>query len=260
MKLTILGLGEASSLIAKGLANQGLEVVAFDPAKPKNPVVTLIETAAEAVADADVVLSLNSASLSIKFAQQVAPHLKPGAIYGDLNTGTPALKKRLAELVPAGSFVDVAVMKPVQGLAEKVPLSVAGEGAKRFVELFEGLDMNITYVSDVAGEAAARELIRSILSKGMAALVIDTLWAAKSMDLQDWAIDEINREFDSNSAATVQGYLDGTQQQPKRQSVEIAEVVEMLSDAGYESTMIRGIELTLSRVIHGVRVPFAELD
>ena len=75
-----------------------------------------------------------------------------------------------------------------------------------------------------------------------------------------WAIDEINREFDSNSAATVQGYLDGTQQQPKRQSVEIAEVVEMLSDAGYESTMIRGIELTLSRVIHGVRVPFAELD
>jgi hypothetical protein len=40
----------------------------------------------------------------------------------------------------------------------------------------------------------------------------------------------------------------------------MADVVEMLSDAEYESTTVRGVELTLSRVIHGVRVPFAELD
>ena len=260
MKLTVLGLGEAGSLIAKGLAAQGVEVVGFDPVKQKNPVVEVFETAEQAVANADVVFSLNSATVSIKVAQQAAAHLKPGAIYCDLNTGTPALKQRLSEIVPADSFVDVAVMKPVPGLAEKVPLSIAGPGAKKFLELFADLDLDITYVSAVAGEAAARKLIRSVLAKGMAALVIDTLWAAKSVGLQDWALEEINREFDTNSSKTVKRYLDGTQQHAKRRSVEMSDVVEMLSDAGYESTMVRGVELTLSRIIHGVRVPFAELD
>lgn len=265
MKVAVLGLGEAGSLIAKGLADQGLEVVGFDPIKQKNPVVKVSESAEEAVADADVVFSLNSATVSIKLAQQVAPHLKPGSLYCDLNTGTPSLKKRLADIIEnsqqAGvDFVDVAVMKPVPGLAEKVPLAVAGQGASRFVEAFKNLDLDISYVSQVAGEAAARKLIRSILAKGMAAVAIDTLWAAKSMGLEDWAFEEIKNEFDSSSSKTVQRYLDGTAQHSKRRSVEMADVAEMLSDANYESTMVRGVELTLSRVIHGTGIPFAETD
>ena len=265
MKVAVLGLGEAGSLIARGLAGQGVDVVGYDPVKQKNPVVPISESAEAAVADADVVLSLNSATVSIKFAQQVAPHLKAGSLYCDLNTATPSLKKRLGEIVETGSkagvnFVDVAVMKPVPGLAEKVPLAVAGSGAKRFVEAFSAYDLDITYVSQVAGEAAARKLILSILAKGMAAIVIDTLWAAKSMELEEWAFDEIRNEFDSSSSKTVQHYLDATQQHSKRRSVEMADVAEMLSDANYESTMVRGVELTLSKVIHGTRIPFAETD
>jgi 3-hydroxyisobutyrate dehydrogenase-like beta-hydroxyacid dehydrogenase len=69
MKLTVLGLGEAGSLIAKGLAAQGVEVVGFDPVTQKNPVVEIFETAEQAVSNADVVFSLNSATVSIKVAQ-----------------------------------------------------------------------------------------------------------------------------------------------------------------------------------------------
>lgn len=265
MKVAVLGLGEAGSLIAKGLADQGIDVVGFDPIKQKNPVVTVCETAEAAVTGADIVLSLNSATVSIKLAQQVATHLKAGSLYCDLNTGTPSLKKRLGEIIEQADnggvdFVDVAVMKPVPGLAEKVPLSVAGSGARRFAEAFSNYDLDITYVSAIAGEAAARKLIRSILAKGMAAIVIDALWAAKSMGLEEWAFDEIRNEFDSSSRKTVQRYLDGTQQHSKRRSVEMADVVEMLSDANYESTMVSGVELTLSRVIHGTRIPYADAD
>lgn len=260
MKLTILGLGEDASVIARELIKQGVDVVAFDPAKPKNPVVSLIDTAEAAVADADVIVSLNSANSSMKLAQQVAAYIKPGAIYCDLNTGTPSLKKRLAEIAPAGSFVDAALMNASAGTGDKVSLIVSGEGAKRMVELLGGLSLDITYVSEVPGDAAARKQIRTILEKGIAAVAIDTLWAAKSMGLEDWAIEEIKREFETNSSATIQRLLDDTQQHPKRHSVEMADLVEMLTEAGHESTMVRGVELTLSRVIHGVRVPFAELD
>lgn len=253
----MLGLGESSALIAKGLSNQGMKVVAFDPEKRKNPAVKLMDSAVEAVLDADVVFSLNSTATSLNVAQQVASWLKPGAIFCDLNAGTPGLKKRIAEILPAGSFVDVAVMKAVDDLAEKVPLSVSGPGAERFMEIFAQLDMDLTYVSEVPGEAAAQRLILKIVREGLASLIIDALWAAKELGLEDWALDEIKREVQNSNGATVHGHLDDTAKNAKRQSVELADLVEMLSEANYESTMLNGIAATLSKVMHSKKIPFA---
>lgn len=260
MKLAVLGLGEAGSLIARGLMDQGVDVVGFDPAKPKYPPVPLMESAEAAVAEADVVFSINSSNASIRLAQQVAPHLKPGALYCDLNTGTPSLKVKLSSLLPEGSFVDIAVMKPVPGSAEKVPMGISGAGAQKLMELFKGLDLNLTYVSEVPGEAAARKLLRSIFAKGMAAVVIDYLWAAQEMGLADWALEEVMSEFDASSRKTVKRYLSGTAKHAKRRSVEMADVVAMLSEIGYDSTMVGPIELTLNRIIHSKKIPFSDLE
>jgi 3-hydroxyisobutyrate dehydrogenase-like beta-hydroxyacid dehydrogenase len=233
-------------------------VIGFDVAKPKNPPVAMAESAQEAVAQADVVFSLNSSTVALRVAEGVAGSLKPGAIYADLNTGTPSLKRNLAAALPDGCFVDVAVMKPVPGLAEKVPCGIAGPAAKRFEKLMAPLGMDLEYVSEQPGDAAARKLIRSIVAKGMAALIIDTLWAAKSMGMEDWAIAEIKNEFDTSSSATVQRYLDGTAKHAKRRSVEMTDVVEMLADSKYDSTMVNGVSLTLSHVMHGRKIPFAK--
>lgn len=260
MRIAVLGLGEAGSLIASGLEAQGADVVGFDPARPRTANVTLSQSAEEAISGADIVLSINSASASIRVAEHASQHLKPGALFCDLNTGTPSLKARLSQLFPDGSFVDVAVMKPVPGSAEKVPMSVSGSGAKKFVEQFKELDLNITYVSDVPGEAAARKLLRSIFAKGMAAVVIDYLWAAKEMGLENWAFEEVIAEFESSNGQTVQRYLSGTAKHAKRRSVEMSDVVAMLSEVGYDSTMVGPIELTLNRVIHSKKIPFSDSE
>lgn len=260
MRVTFLGLGEAASDLARSLTNQGLELVAFDQANPKNPAVPLLATLELAVQNADVVISLNSASGSIRAAELAANLLKPGALFCDLNTSTPFLKRRLAEILPPESFVDGSLLQTPGEAHNQFDLAVSGIGASKFADIFSSTNLNINYVSDVAGEAAARGLIRSIFEQGIAAVLTDTLWAAKSLGLHEWAFDEIKREFDTSSSQTAQRYLDDTQQHPKRHSVQMADVVEMLSEAGHESTMVRGVELTLSRVIHGVRIPFAELD
>lgn len=258
IRISVIGLGEAGSLIAGGLAAAGAEVVGFDPVKAAAPVVPVAESVAEAVTGADLVISINSSTVARSVAQQVAPLLQPGAIYADLNTGTPSMKRAIAELFPAGVFVDVAVMKPVPGLAEKVPMSVAGPGARRFVELLEPFGLDLDYVSEVPGEAAARKLLRSILAKGMAAVLIDTLWAAESMGLHDWAFEEILREFDSSSADTARRYLSGTAQHVKRRQIEMMDVAEMLNETGYQSTMVDGVALTYSRILHSKKVPFSK--
>ena len=117
--------------------------------------------------------------------------------------------------------------------------------------------MNLEYVSDVPGEAAARKLLRSILAKGMAAVLIDTLWAAESMGLQQWAYEEILREFDSSSPETAKRYLTGTAQHVKRRQIEMMDVTELLNEVGYQSTMVDGVALTYSRILHSKKIPYS---
>lgn len=257
MKLAMLGLGDDALQIAKGLQDQGVSVVGFDHFKPKFSPIALTDSAIAAVADADVVFSLNSATVSIQLAQQVAPHIRAEAVFCDLNPGTPSLKKHLAAFFPEHSFADVAIMKPVAGLAEKVPLSISGSGAHRLLGLLNGLNLDLTYVSDIAGDAAVRNLIRSLVARGIAAVLTDSLWAASALGLEEWALTEIKREFETSTENTVTEHLNDTARNAKRRQVEISHLVEVLSDAGYESTMVAPLELTLARVIHGKRVPFA---
>jgi len=137
-------------------------------------------------------------------------------------------------------------------------MGVAGTGARRFIELLEPFGMDLEYVSDVPREAAARKLLRSILAKGVAAVLIDCLWAAERMGLQDWAYEEILRKFDSSSAETAKRYGSGTAQHVKRRQIEMMDVTEMLNDAGYEPTMVDGVALTYSRILHSKKIPFAK--
>ncbi len=257
VRIGVIGLGEAGSLIASGLQAAGAQVTGFDPVVTEHPTVDVATSVDLAVANAHVVISINSSIASLRVAEQVAALIAPGAIFADLNTGTPSLKRRLSTLFADGVFADVAIMKPVPGLAEKVPMAVAGGAAERFIELLRPLGMDLEYVSAVPGEAAARKLIRSILAKGMAGVLIDCLWAAESMGLQDWAYQEILNEFDSSSSATAKRYLSGTAQHVKRRQIEMMDVVEMLTDTGYESTIVAAIETNYSRILHGKKIPFS---
>jgi hypothetical protein len=92
----------------------------------------------------------------------------------------------------------------------------------------------------------------------MASVLIDCLWASESMGLQDWAYEEILREFDSSSADTAKRYLTGTAQHLKRRQIEMMDVSEMLNESGYQSTMVDGVALTYSRILHGTKIPFSK--
>lgn len=257
LKIAVIGLDDAGGQIAAGLQRQGATVLGYHSAKIKFPPVPTASSLQEAVATADIVFNLSSATLAIKMAQEVVPFLKSSAVYCDLNTATPALKKRLESLVLPHAFVDVAVMGDATQDGEKAPLVISGSGAKQLGALLAQFELNLTYVSDVAGDAAARKLLKLVLDKGMAAVAIDFMWAAKELGLADWAYAELTAEYESSNAKTAKNLLSSTQANPKLGSVELADVNEMLSAAGYESTMVHGIEATLSQIVHSKRVPFA---
>ena len=176
MEVAVLGLGEAGGRIAADLVAAGCTVRGWDPAR-RHATVTNASSAGEAVSGANVVLAINAAAVALDAARRVSEHFDGGALYADLNTTAPQVKRELAELLPV-EFVDVALVGPVPGFGLATPALASGAGAERFAALFRPLGMPVEVVGPHPGEAAGLKLLRSVFMKGVAAAAIESLEAA----------------------------------------------------------------------------------
>jgi 3-hydroxyisobutyrate dehydrogenase-like beta-hydroxyacid dehydrogenase len=173
MEVAVLGLGEAGGRIAADLVAAGCTVRGWDPARPSSAAGDL-----DAVRGADVVLSINAATVALSAATRVAAELRADAVYADLNTASPQLKRELADAVPV-PFADVALNGVVPSTGLATPALVSGAGAERFAELFRPLGMPVEVVGAEPGDAAGLKLLRSVFMKGIAAAAIESLEAAE---------------------------------------------------------------------------------
>ena len=128
---------------------------------------------------ADVVLSLNAAAAALAVAQGVAGALRADAVYADLNTAAPALKRELARAVPV-AFADVALVGVVPSTGLRTAALASGSGAERFAQLFRPVGMPVDVVGAEPGDAAGLKLLRSVFMKGVAASAIESLEAAEA--------------------------------------------------------------------------------
>jgi 3-hydroxyisobutyrate dehydrogenase-like beta-hydroxyacid dehydrogenase len=178
MEVAVLGLGEAGGRIAIDLAAAGCTVRGWDPAGGREGIARA-SSARSAAMGADVVLSVNSAAVALDAARSVAADVGVDAVFADLNTSSPALKRELATAVP-GLFADVALMGPVPTSGLGTPVLASGTGAERFAELFRPLGMPVEVVGETPGDAAGLKLLRSVFLKGLAAAAIESLEAARA--------------------------------------------------------------------------------
>ena len=231
--VAVLGLGEAGGAITADLVAAGARVRAYDP-----KVVAPAGTAgcageAEAVTGAELVLSVNSARDAPIALEQAAPGLGPGTVWADLNTGSAALKRALAEQLASDcEFVDVALMSPVPGRGIRTPMLASGAGAGRYAELVRPLGATVEVLTGPPGEAATRKLLRSVFYKGLAAAVVEALTAAHEAGLEDWLRENIATELAGFDRATVQRLERGSRQHALRRSHEMAAATELLTDLG----------------------------
>jgi 3-hydroxyisobutyrate dehydrogenase-like beta-hydroxyacid dehydrogenase len=189
LRVAVLGLGEAGGTVAAGLAAEGCVVQGWDPvARTTRGEVGRTETPAEAVAGADLVLSLATAAHAVEAAASVASSLTAGQLYADLNTTAPALKREVAAVVaPTGAgFTDVALLGTVPALGVRTPALASGDGAQQFAELVRPLGMPVEVVGAEPGDAAALKLLRSVFMKGVAASALESLAAAKLCGAEAW--------------------------------------------------------------------------
>jgi 3-hydroxyisobutyrate dehydrogenase-like beta-hydroxyacid dehydrogenase len=245
--IAVLGLGEAGSAIAGDLARAGARVKGFDPARPAPEGVEAAADALDGAREADVVLSLTSSPVALEVAETVAPVLAEGALFADLNTAAPALKRDLAELVEArgARFADVALLRGVPDWGLGTPALVSGSGAQGFADAFGPLGMPVTVVGSVAGEAAARKLARSVFMKGIAAALGEALAAGERLGCEDWLRKDIESTLDGADARLVRRLTEGSRTHAERRVEEMAAAAAMLEELGVEPRVAAASEAWL---------------
>lgn len=239
--VAVIGLGEAGCAIASDLAAQHLEVTAHDPAGVAGPAgVRVTDTAGEAVAGAEVVLTLVPGGASIDVATSVAPHLAAGALYGDCATAPPDIKRAAAAAIePRARFADVALMGSVPGRGITVAALAAGPGAVELAAHLSRWGMPVTAVSDRTGDASTRKLLRSVVLKGLAAALDEALAGARSAASEAWLIDEIGAELERADAALVERLITGTRRHAARRVHEMEAASALLAEHDVDPVVTR---------------------
>jgi 3-hydroxyisobutyrate dehydrogenase-like beta-hydroxyacid dehydrogenase len=252
-RIGFVGFGEAGFHIGGGLRGAGISgIVAFDIRADTPGLGEIIrrraaETGtrlagcnAELTAATDIVISTVTSDQALAAAQQTAPGLRPGQLYADLNSVSPALKQAIDRVISAtgAKFVEVAVMAPAPPYAHKVPMLVGGAGAAEFIERMTPFGMRMEFTSAKVGEAAATKMCRSIVVKGMEALLTECVLGASRYGAEERVFQSLSETFPGLDWAEMATYMVGrVVVHGERRAREMEEVAETLRSSGVDPIM-----------------------
>ena len=254
MRVGFIGFGEAGSTIAGGLRTAGVcDLFAFDinaDAPRFGPLIQqraeqsgtiLVDSSAALAREADVLFSTVTSSAAVDAANQTAPFLEPSHCYADLNSVSPAVKQTIAKIIASSGarFVEVAVMAPVAPYAHRVPMIAGGPDAKIFADAVTPLGMRVEVLEGAAiGSAAAVKMCRSIVVKGLEALMCECVLGATRYEADEYVFASLNESFPGIDWKALADYMVGrVVVHGERRAREMEEVSETLRAIGIEPIM-----------------------
>ncbi len=213
--LGFIGFGEAGMAFATGLLGDGYDkrtgdIVAFDIKTArggnssarklsdyKRAGVFAADDAQSCVSASQVIFSMVTADEALNAALSAAPGIERNRFYLDCNSCAPDTKKQAAAASsPAGGrYVDVAIMAPVHPDLHKTPVLVSGDWAPEALALLTSLGMRASLVPGGVGAAASIKLIRSVMVKGLEALLAECLLAGTKAGVTDQVLSSLEETY-----------------------------------------------------------------
>ena len=246
MPIALIGYGEVGRILAEDLRARGENVVAFDlklggdasaPMREHASTqgIALAASHADAVRGADLVVSAVTASQTVPVAQACAAGLKQGAFFLDFNSASPGAKIRAAKLVNAvgARYVEGAVMTSVPPYRIKVPLLLGGPDAAALAPVLNGLGFAAKVASEKLGVASATKMCRSVMIKGLEAMVIESFTTARAYGVEDAVLASLKETFPGIDWEKQASYFfQRVIEHGRRRSEEVREVAETVREAG----------------------------
>jgi 3-hydroxyisobutyrate dehydrogenase-like beta-hydroxyacid dehydrogenase len=247
-KIALIGYGEVGRILAEDLRAQGHVVAAYD-LKLRGELgetlrqhglefgVTLAASHAQAVAGAEIVVSAVTAPQAVPVAQACAPGLVEGTFFLDFNSASPGAKIHAAEIVDAagGRYVEGAVMTSVPPYRIAVPLLLGGPHAKALEPRLAALGFKPRVADERLGVASATKMCRSVMIKGLEAMVIESFTTARHYGVEDQVIASLKETFPGIDWEKQAAYFfQRVIEHGRRRSEEVREVAQTVREAGLE--------------------------
>ena len=209
-RIALIGYGEVGRIFGGALAARGVaQVTAYDLllADPRRSAVMreratrdgvqLAASADAAVSGADLVVSAVTASATRDAAASAANSMRRGTFLLDVNSASPRTKSECGALVAkaGGRYVEAAVMTSVPPYGIRVPMLLGGPDAHALAPLLAALGFAATVASPTLGVASAIKMCRSVVMKGMEAIVIESFTAARRYGVEDEVLASLAETF-----------------------------------------------------------------
>jgi 3-hydroxyisobutyrate dehydrogenase-like beta-hydroxyacid dehydrogenase len=192
---------------------------------------------ADAVGGAELVISAVTASQAVPVGAACAPGLRAGTYFLDLNWAAPGAKIRAAEAVNAAGarYVEGAVMTSVPPYRLRVPLLLGGPDAAALEPLLNTLGFTGRVADVRLGVASATKMCRSVMIKGLEAMVIESFTAARHYGVEDAVIASLRETFPGMDWEKQAAYFfQRVIEHGRRRSEEVREVAETVREAGLD--------------------------
>jgi 3-hydroxyisobutyrate dehydrogenase-like beta-hydroxyacid dehydrogenase len=251
----LIGCGEVGQIFASGLAahatTSAWDLKLDEPIQAKvfqavaaSCDVSLAPSLAALCQQADWLICAVTADQTLVAAQAAARHLKPNTLYIDLNSASPGTKQQAAACIQAagGRYVEVGVMTSVPPYGVKVPMLLGGPEAARLAALLQAWGLDAKAVSEQLGVASAIKMCRSVMIKGLEALVIESYATARAYGVAEHVLPTLAETFPSIDWPQQGAYFfSRVVQHGQRRADEMREAARTVQEAGLLSPMASAI-------------------
>jgi 3-hydroxyisobutyrate dehydrogenase-like beta-hydroxyacid dehydrogenase len=247
-RIALIGYGEVGRILAEDLRAAGHAVQAYDVLFDSDAGESMRLHAhahgvaptsghTEAVRDAELVISVVTASQALPAAAACAGGLVRGAFLLDFNSASPRAKIACAERVErsGGRYVEGAVMTSVPPHRIKVPLLIGGPHALASEPMLTRLGFAPRLASAELGVASATKMCRSVMIKGLEAMLIESFTAARHYGVEAELIASLGEtlpaiDWERQAAYFFQRVI----AHGRRRAEEMREAAATVRDAGLE--------------------------
>lgn len=254
-RICLVGFGEVGQILAADLAAAGVaDIAAYDikftdpdsiPSRAApNFAVRAERDPLAAAKGAELVISAVTAASDVDAAKAVSPGLERGAVFLDLNSASPGMKRMSAEIVEqaGGRYVEAAVMTPFPPKRIASPMLLGGPHAAEFLNHGVKLGFNGRAFSAEIGKASATKMCRSVMIKGVEALLTESMLAARRYGVEATVLDSLSDLMPVGDWRKLARYMiSRSLEHGVRRAEEMREAARTVEEAGVTPLMSEAI-------------------
>lgn len=246
----IVGHGVVGSLFSRILCSHGARVLSYDclldrPETSSSMQKKIVEdrsepcSLAEVLGGSDYILSVITPQSCCEIGDCASRSLHEHQTFVDLTSTSPAVKRTVGTSITnsGAHFVEGVILGVVNSSASPVIL-LGGPAAESAARVFQQYGLDARFFSPEIGRVSAFKMLRSIFSKGIEAVLVETLVAARRAGLLNEIWEEIRMTISTGKVEdTFQTWIRSHARSAQRRYCEMQEVSQFLQDIGIPTVL-----------------------